>query len=129
MQSSGNSVMPEDKEGKLAAARLEEDAAARALAGAKEAHDAARAEYVEQFSLARRAFKDFGSRTKAYRAEHIAPLEEQLREAEARWDLAEWSLRQQECEAKRDQMPESLPDHSEHESSIGPMAVHVNPMY
>mmetsp|Transcript_100178 Transcript_100178/g.157905 ORF Transcript_100178/g.157905 Transcript_100178/m.157905 type:complete len:131 (-) Transcript_100178:48-440(-) len=67
---------------------VEEREAWRALEAAKQEHDRARSKYVSQFSLLRRAFKDLGSRTKAYRETHIAPKEEKLASARARWSLA-----------------------------------------
>lgn len=76
----------------MSAAMVEERAAAQAFKQAKAAHQRARAEYVAKFSLARRAFKDLGSRTKAYRKEHVAPKEKELLAAMARWAIAAWSL-------------------------------------
>mmetsp|Transcript_115961 Transcript_115961/g.205311 ORF Transcript_115961/g.205311 Transcript_115961/m.205311 type:complete len:126 (+) Transcript_115961:57-434(+) len=105
-------------------AQHEERAAAKALSSAKEAHDAARSKYVAQFSLPRRAFKHFGTRTKAYRAEHVAPRETQFYEAQARWEVAAWNLRQTEATKET---PDSFTDF--HESWIGPTTIHGNPMY
>lgn len=84
---------PDNPADKVSAVLLEEEAAAKAFANAKLEHCTARAHYVKRFSLLRRAFKDFGTRTKAYRAEHVAPKEKQLLQAMARWAIAAMNVK------------------------------------
>mmetsp|Transcript_1261 Transcript_1261/g.1131 ORF Transcript_1261/g.1131 Transcript_1261/m.1131 type:complete len:102 (-) Transcript_1261:2-307(-) len=82
------SVRPKKRVGSqdmMIAAQLDEKAAEKALAHARRAHEAAREKYEARFSLVQRMFKHLGTETKAYREKHIAPLEQQLLKAQARW--------------------------------------------
>mmetsp|Transcript_135705 Transcript_135705/g.247460 ORF Transcript_135705/g.247460 Transcript_135705/m.247460 type:complete len:119 (-) Transcript_135705:105-461(-) len=93
----------------LAAARRDERVAAKALAAVKDEHDAARAQYVAHFSLLRRTFKDLGTRTRSYRADHVAPRERRLLEAQCRWETAAGSLREQERRRKEEESGVPMP--------------------
>mmetsp|Transcript_110154 Transcript_110154/g.191009 ORF Transcript_110154/g.191009 Transcript_110154/m.191009 type:complete len:112 (-) Transcript_110154:205-540(-) len=82
----------------IAAAKARVEEASKALSEAEAEHDAARTEYENQFSLARRTFKSLGSKTKAYRAENIAPKEEAVERARER--LNDASRAQQVAEGR-----------------------------